>query len=415
MQLVECRFEDIDWVAWDRLAGDRSVFQTSAWYRKYATSAWRFCRLEDAGSVLAFHAHSLVASLPQTHRTLDPYQQLLHPSPAWRPALEGEYSPRNNPATPFTPRERDTSLDDASCCFPAVMSGETITHHTCPESRLLIEPTLSDAERLEVARSILGYLEAFARDSGARTVLLPYHTAEDASLLLRADPSLVAVYIYARHFIEVPDSFDRYLETLGGESRADARRNMRIYERAGCRTLELDGKEWSPQIRALIESQNTRTANLYDAEAILTEIAAPALPLAVLGGIANGELVGFSTFAKTASIWQNRHTGFGPLARKASAYFNLVYYDSVRLGVERKVPIIDYSYMMSRIKTDVGATASPRFFLIKAFDQKLDGLLRTYALPRARDALDNLDALLARYRRPSSDLAASIKVADSQR
>jgi len=392
---------EFDWSAWNHLVDGNGIYARSEWVRPHLPPGARVLEVRDASGALAGALAYWLAEHPPT-AWVDPYEQFLQVDPRWRPAMVGELTPELNPATAWMPFDQPTGAVDPHAFFPALLCGQAGTE----ENHLVIR---ADMRRGEVIRALLAQLEDDARRCGARCVLFPYYPVADAAGISEAAPDYLPLFMYPRHHITVPPTFDEYLQSLQSRARSDARRRQRAYLGSGCRTVELDCHARGPEIRALFQRHAEKHGEI-DADVAMGDLSIPGLTALVLGTLFEDRLIGVAHFFALDRAWQSHHIGFADeLAKQARAYFNLTYYDPIRLAAERQIRTIDYRYWFSHTKISIGATASPRFFVVRCFDRALHDHLRPTAR-RAMRALEMLETLLASHRRDSPEVAEAIQL-----
>jgi hypothetical protein len=399
--------EQADWSRWDELAAEAGLYSSAAWVRRAAgsSSSATIGTVLDQTRVVAMFCCSVITK--REGLSFDPYRLLLTDNPVRRDVNNFEWSPEASPETIMLPLERDMSGDDPDCFLPMVVCGSTGER----DNRLLIAPGLSEEQRVAVVHAIMGHLEEVASHQRAQTILLPYYPARDALLVHRARPDLLSIYTMVRHPLTVPSSFDEYLGSLKKESRRDARRRMGLYAERGFRTVRLAWADHVPRVRALLAEASKKYNGSIDVDRALAEMAAPEFEAVVFAALEGEQPIGVEQFLGLGREWAARVGGYHDAsATTGCAYFNLLYYEPVRTAIAAGISQIDYAMGLTRMKVGCGTTASPRFFSMKIASPDLVSELVQHALPRARRALELLEALLARHHRALDEVVTAREV-----
>jgi hypothetical protein len=403
--------EKANWEEWDRLAAPGGVFLSSGRLRERLKPESLIGYVYDGSECVAVFCLSVVTR-HEVPPDLDPYRMLLANAPPIQvDPTNPEWSIEASPATPFIPIERDVSSDDPDCCFPMVVVGA----HSEPENALLLAPQLTSDEKMSVFDAIVDAAEYFGRERAARSVVLPYYPISDAEIAARSAKGLVSVPTNVRHIASMPATFEEYLAGLARRARSQARRRIRSYQEHGLRTEVLvDWRDRIPEIRALLEAFRNKHGHI-DPDEVIRELNTDGIVSLVLGARSGDSLVGVCLAEGVQGRMVARAIGCSDQAPKgASVYFNLAYYELIRVALQCGVRHLDWGFGMTRMKVALGATASPRFLIIKHEDPALNRELSSYGLPRALRALELTDHILERHGRDRDEVARSIALTKNQ-
>ena len=217
---------------------------------------------------------------------------------------------------------------------PALLAGGRVGY----ETELLLRPGLTPGRRAEVLAAMTDRVarlgSAWGVDGTAFMYLTPAAAAE-LSPVLDAQPLLADVSAAVR--LDGCDTFDDYLGLLSGHRRRRIRHEMREFRRDGL-SIRPGGLADNVDVLARLMAEHHGRYGLADDEKMLrVHLAAHAAHLGDLARVllcCDGRtVVGGLLAYEWDGTWYARAVGLADGLR--GAYFELVYYEPIRLAVER--------------------------------------------------------------------------------
>ena len=217
---------------------------------------------------------------------------------------------------------------------PALLAGGRVGY----ETELLLRPGLTPGRRAEVLAAMTDRVarlgSAWGVDGTAFMYLTPAAAAE-LSPVLDAQPLLADVSAAVR--LDGCDTFDDYLGLLSGHRRRRIRHEMREFRRDGL-SIRPGGLADNVDVLARLMAEHHGRYGLADDEKMLrVHLAAHAAHLGDLARLllcCDGRtVVGGLLAYEWDGTWYARAVGLADGLR--GAYFELVYYEPIRLAVER--------------------------------------------------------------------------------
>jgi hypothetical protein len=340
---------------WDRLAGRSSVYSCYPWLRYVETHADA-----EASYLVVQDDGRPVAALP-------------------RYVFTGKAPHFYDPASMFgTPPRR-----------PLVVGGTREGYL----SEILLDETLSPQAQRTAATMLLAEIRRQVRaDDGTGAMLyLPDHTVDlVAPLLANNDRHFV---VDAEAVISVPDGgIEEHLGSLPARQR-QFRREIRRFERSGCETRVLRLADCYGELGELSAALLGKYGRVVDPVAEVDRFGRQAVETSdistVLGAYLKSTMVGFAHFIRWGDTFYARSVGFDyTVARDASLYFNLVYYQAIQHSAAIGVRSINYGCDAFDAKTARGARLRPLWALL--LDADRSGLANIDALGEGRTRLNGL-------------------------
>jgi len=312
--------EDIHESEWDALAG--SVYETRRWF----LASERYFTATRFSYVAAYRGGELRAVLPVYDRASDLYigpSQLLFRSSS----------------------RIGAALDYAIVGSPLAFESGVIGDDSC-------------------LAALLSHAESHFRDAGADIIAFPFSRKPLAPAGFVAAPSLVD------YELRLPgNTFDDYLAELPGHRRRKIRREIRAAESLRFEDAALAGHERAvAEFRRLsaVRHGNTTELDSQFYESVARNMGDRSRVLLVKSDD-TGRLLGASSYFEFGGALWLFHGG---CLRERFAYFNLAYYELIRLAYERGNRRINYRPAGDAVKLSRGCTPVRTFACFKPISSK---------------------------------------------
>jgi predicted N-acyltransferase len=265
-----------------------------------------------------------------------------------------------DPATVFL---APAGVAGAEAWRPALLAGGRVGY----ETELLLRPGLTPERRREVLAAMTDRVARLAAAWGVDGTAFMYLTPEAADEL---SPVLDSRPLLADVSAAVPlagcDTFDDYLGLLSGHRRRRIRHEMREFGRSG-RTIRRAGLADNVEVLARLMAEHHGRYGLADDEKMLRiHLGAHAAHLGDLAQVllcCDGRtVVGGLLAYEWDGTWYARAVGLADGLR--GAYFDLVYYEPIRLAVERGITRYVVGPGTLDAKLNRGASLEPRWSLL---------------------------------------------------
>ncbi|MFE9403431.1 GNAT family N-acetyltransferase [Streptomyces sp. NPDC006530] len=301
---------------WDALAGDASLYSSHTWLR-YGEE------LRDAlpRHLVAWSGGRRVAALP-VHRFTANVPHFYDPAVLFPGAAE--------PTTDGHP----------------LLLGGTRLGYT---SEALVAPGTPEPLAREALRALLGRLRA-ARDTEGGLAALLYVTDESVEELLPVlDPGDRLVLMDATAIIPVDaNGMDGYRERLSSRRFGAVRKEIRRFEEAGCRAevrlLSECHEQLGPLSAQVLRRYGHPVTDAGESERFTAQVPLFDDNCRILAAYQGDRMVGFTQFFFWGDVMYGRSHGVDDsMARAASVYFNLTYYQAIRYAAEHGYRHLDMS------------------------------------------------------------------------
>jgi predicted N-acyltransferase len=231
-----------------------------------------------------------------------------------------------------------------------------------------------DVERSVIAEFIRES-EELASDAGLKAVSYLYvHHADTTLERELAEAGYVSFPGEASYSLDVPPSFDDYLNSFPSHGRLKIRRDIRQLAEAGVAyrvepltpdlvarlaplEAQLFARYGTPGNKETLGAMMTSMAeNLADnAEAVLAEL--------------DGEICGFAVLLSGKNELYGRHTGYDyRMKGRLPVYFGVGYYEVIRLAQHRGIDTIYFGAGTGKAKLSRGCRPSPARAWVKSLD-----------------------------------------------
>ncbi len=232
-----------------------------------------------------------------------------------------------------------------------------------------------DAGSLAQRRAVVGWLMAraaeLAEEWGAASLgclWLTSHAAAELAPCLSRPQDLVLAGPNSEIALGF-DSFDGYLERLSWSRRRSARREMERFRASGLRVSRSRLSACLAELLPLAAQLQRRYGHEAETGALEQEYLAQARWLDDLGTVLlcrrGDELVGFALWFEWERTLYGRAAGFDYAGvGDSAAYFNLAFYEPIRLAIERGLSRLHLGMASWRAKWLRGASFDPTWSLI---------------------------------------------------
>ncbi|MBM7774413.1 hypothetical protein JOD54_004617 [Actinokineospora baliensis] len=236
-------------------------------------------------------------------------------------------------------------------------------------SEILVDDDLSPADRRAAAGLLLSEVRDRAAASGGAGVVLylPDHTVDLVSPLVGADDRLFVVDADAVIAVP-PGGIDEHLDSLPARQR-QFRREMRRFERSGCSVRVSRLGDCYTELGGLSAQLLGKYGRVVDPVAEVHRFGRQAAETSGISTVFSAHLestmVGFGHFIRWGDTFYARSAGFDySVAREASLYFNLLYYQAIQYASEHGIRWINYGCDAFDAKTARGARLRPLWALL---------------------------------------------------
>jgi hypothetical protein len=251
---------------------------------------------------------------------------------------------------------------------PALVAGGRAGY----ETELLLRPGLPAATRREVLAAIVARLRRLAKVWGVDATAFMYLTPDAAREL---GPVLGARPLLATASASVPlagcDTFDDYLGRLGGHRRRRVRHEIQEFARGGLTIREARLSDTVGVLAPLLAEHHGRYGLAEDGAMLAAHLGRHAEHLDDLARVLlcqdGGRTVGALLAYEWEDGWYARAVGLADGLR--GAYFNLVYYEPIRLAVQRGAARYAVGPSTIGAKVKRGAVLEPRWSLLDGTDR----------------------------------------------
>ena len=257
------------------------------------------------------------------------------------------------PGTPEPPREGN---------LPLVVVGPPVSG---TEHRLLVRPGLSEEERVAAVRKLVERVEAIGEEIGARVVSFAHLRLPNLKTLLTVRPDAIPAVAGAMMFLDVPPSFEEWLERLRAKSRQNVRREMRHFAEAGLRNEIHRFDECRSFVEPLyLESLQRHSEGYGEHLSEMTRTTFEACHSAneysrVFVTMAGDRPVGASVRFRWGTLYQSKgNVHDTSVGKKAALYFNQVN-AAVMEACREGVKTIDFGGAANEAKLLRGCRATP--------------------------------------------------------
>ncbi|MGE5830474.1 MAG: GNAT family N-acetyltransferase [Micromonosporaceae bacterium] len=335
--------EDISAQDWRTLAAGRGFYSSPRWLH-FVEDDPRY----DAWYLVARRGPDLLGVMP-----------VYLPSGHVRAGVDGYYDPSavfNTPA----------GVGDPARWRPALLAGG----RTGYETELLLRPGLPAGTRRCVLKQMLTRLRLLATAWDVPAIAFMYLTpAAVAELAPVVGTPPLLVDLTAAIPLEGCDSFDDYLGRLTGHRRRRVRHEIQEFRSSGCAIRRVRPSDGIGILAPLMAEHHHRYGHDDSTEMLATHLAKHAEHLDDLGHLLVCEDAGTPVGALLAYEWEHawyaRAVGIADgLRGQACTYFNLVFYEPIRLAIERGVTryLLGPSTVGAKVKR--GATLEARWSLL---------------------------------------------------
>lgn len=340
-------------------------------------------RLSERGGLYA--SHRFVAAIEETEPApgapLEVYlcrdqDRVVGALPVWRglPSDGGRY----DPAAMLEPADQPQAAAgwDPFDCLGA---------RTGYSNALRVDPDMPRERRVAVSNALLG---AVLEDGKGRACVFPYLDGEGAADAVRAMPGAKAVLTGADTVLDVPEGgFEDYLGLLSSKRRTEVRREVAGFVKSGIQVELTTLAEASSQVVELLARRVTKYGGQADTDELAEILArygrafgSDALVLLARDG---GRPVAYVSLYRWRSALYARSWGALETDAQAAVYFNLVYYEPVRLAASLGIRRLHFGMLAYAAKVRRGARLDPRWSVLCSPEAEVD---RFEAMVASRNA-----------------------------
>ncbi|MFE4856393.1 GNAT family N-acetyltransferase [Streptomyces sp. NPDC056670] len=328
---------DVAPAAWDALAGDASLYSSHTWLR-YGEEL----RDSTPGHLVAESGAGRLAALP-VHRFTAKVPHFYDPAVLFPGAAE--------PTTESRP----------------LLLGGTRLGYT---SEALVAPGTPAPLARTALRALLERLRE-RRDAAGGLAVLLYVTDESVEQLLAVlAPRDRLVLIDATAIIPVDATgMEGYRERLSSRRFAAVRKEIRRFEEAGCRAevrlLSECHEQLGPLSAQVLRRYGHEVTDEGERERFTAQVPLFDDNCRILAAYQGDRMVGFTQFFFCGDVMYGRSHGVDDsMARAASVYFNLTYYQAVRYAAEHGYRRLDMSCDALDAKVARGGHLKPLWALV---------------------------------------------------
>ncbi|MBX7464501.1 GNAT family N-acetyltransferase [Streptomyces sp. MAG02] len=328
---------EVEPAAWDALAGDASLYSSHTWLR-YGEE------LRDSvpGHLVASSGGRRLAALP-VHR------------------FTAKVPHFYDPAVLFPGVAEPTGADR-----PLLLGGTRLGY----TSEALVAPGTPAPLARAALRALLGRLRERREADGGLAAMLYVTDESVAQLLPVLDPGDRLVLLDATAVIPVdPTGLDGYRERLSSRRFAAVRKEIRRFEEAGCRAevrlLSECHEDLGPLSAQVLRRYGHDVTDEGESERFTAQVDLFDDNCRILAAYRDDRMVGFTQFFFWGDVMYGRSHGVDDsMARAASVYFNLTYYQAVRYAAEHGYRHLDMSCDSLDAKVARGGRLKPLWALV---------------------------------------------------
>ncbi len=335
--------DDIGAADWAAVTAGRGFYSSPPWLRLVQEDPWY-----DVWYLVAREDGRVLGILP-----------VYLSSGRARDGIDGPY----DPAAVFI---EPGGMGDPARWRPALLAGGRTGHDT----ELLLRPDLPAATRRRVLAAMIARMTRLADTSGVQAGAFMYLTSEAAAELAPVTglPPLLAD-VTATVPLDGCRSFDDHLDRLPGPRRRRIRHEIREFAESGftVRQVRLAGSV--SVIAPLLAADHGRYGLGDTPQMLAAHLSQHAEHLDALSHVLLCEHAGRPVGALLAYEWQDawyaRAVGTSDgLRGRAAAFFNLAYYEPIRLAIERGMHryVLGPSTIAAKVKR--GAVLEPRWSVL---------------------------------------------------
>jgi uncharacterized protein len=332
---------DFPW--WDELAAPAGLYQSAHWLRhtEAVFDQWYLAIVRGA-EVLAAAACCLAPKAWTLNRLTEP--RWLFSS-----------SPTNDMPEGF----------DEEPLYPYLACGAPSLHNY----RLLVRPELDRETRAGVIAALVEAVRAIARDAGAKVIGYPFLPTPDIRELRAVDPNAVPCFVGGAAVLDIAGGFAGYLERFRSKDRWSVLRDIKRAEEA---QLTFDVRPIGAVLDAsvpLLAVNHERHHIPFEAERVRKIIEGWLVigddALATCAWRAD-QLVGVALFLRHGQTLNAILVGsLAELEKRASVYFNTLFYEAVRFAERTDIKAIHYGTSSLAAKVSRGCRLAPLWSLLQ--------------------------------------------------
>lgn len=348
--------DEIEEKEWSRVAAGRSIYASQAWYR-----------------AMELHEFSSPSYLV-ARRTND---QVVGVLPSYLTGFEG--NSRYDPSQLFG----DLFIGDltlAETWFPGMVGGARAGNL----NELLVDRAVLPHVRRRTLQTLFNRFWEVAEDQ-TRAAWLMYLSSEDTSALEGILPHGALILLTdADTCLDVQwDSFDDYLKDLSSQRRYAVKREIKYFRNSGAKT---SAHRFTPEICStlapLLANVQAKHSKPRSVEWLTRYLEQQAQFLEqdsiVFLCRRDARVVGFSLFFRFQRKLYGRVVGLNYSSATHSEYFNLLFYEPIRLAIEEGFRTIHLGIDAYEAKLARGATLRPLWSILYRGDNRLaDSRLRS--------------------------------------
>ncbi|MEU6406985.1 peptidogalycan biosysnthesis protein [Streptomyces sp. NPDC046985] len=254
-------------------------------------------------------------------------------------------------------------------------SGSVLVVRNAQESRVMVDPALSDADERRILAHAIDSIVERAREFGARRACLTKVGSDQRALTSHLIDARWARYESggsAHVDLRCLRTFDDYLSTLPAARRREVLREIRVFEKAGLHLMSgpVDDAVLR-EVASLEANHHERYETGWDADRILTRrrewSAALGDSLQLLSCMRDDRRVGSLLYVREQERWEARSVGFDyPAVDRTFAYFNMVFYWMIRAALEARAQTVDFGHDALQAKVARGARVIPSSMFVSA-------------------------------------------------
>lgn len=308
--------------AWGTLSKPYGTYSNEPWLRGLQTRLEaRYILVRDGDSPVGAGAVYLF-------RTAEEFSRI----PAYYDVTRYNFKTLALPDAPVIPQ---------ALTLPLVILGPPVsgTHHP-----LILDPALSAERRRAVIAKLLDRIDAIAEEIGARLVDLALLNTQNAKEVLALRSDGVAGMNAAMMFLDLPPTFDEWLQLLSVKRRWSVKNEMRNLEAEGIR-IELKRTRECPFLLPLYVASLSHHAEVYGehleemARTTLAACEAASDESRIFVSTRGDQILGAAAAFRTGDLYQFKFGGQDPAAgKKAALYFNhlnAMIAEAIREGARR--------------------------------------------------------------------------------